>query len=120
MNRLALTRRAARDLEEIQRYSIEKWGERVAEEYLTSIEEALQRLLDNPKLLRSNPAISDHFSFYRVREHFLICTKRKQNIYVLAIRHGSMDLPNRLVELEPVLMDEAEILHRAFLNYKGI
>ena len=52
----------------------------------------------------------------QVREHFLICTERKQNIYVLAISHGSMDLPNRVAELEPVLLDEAEILHRTFLK----
>ena len=119
MANLALTRRATRDLAEIQRYSIEQWGDRVAEEYLTSIEEALQCLKDNPGLLRSKPGVSDHFSFYRVREHFLICTERKQNIYVLAIRHGSMDLPNRVAELEPLLVDEAEILHRAFLKSRG-
>jgi toxin ParE1/3/4 len=116
---LALSRRAIRDLEEIHRYSIEKWGDRVAEEYLDSIEEALQRLKDNPGLLSSKPAVSDYFSFYRVREHFLICTVRHKNIYVLAIRHGSMDLPNRVTELEPVLVDEAEILHRTFLKSRN-
>lgn len=119
MAHLALSRRATRDLEVIHRYSIEQWGDRVAEEYLDSIEEALQRLKNSPGLLRSKQAISDAFTFYRVREHFLICTKRQQNVYVLAICHGSMDLPNRVAEMEPVLVDEAEILHRAFLKTGG-
>ena len=113
---LALTRRAAHDLEDIERYSIEQWGEGVAAEYLTSIEEALQRLKDNPKLLRPKSGISKRFSFYRVREHFLICTQLEGNIYVIAVRHGGMDLPNRVVELEPLLVDEVEMLHRVILK----
>jgi plasmid stabilization system protein ParE len=113
---LAFTRRAVRDLEEIERYSVETWGDRVANEYLTSIEQALRRLQENPNLLRSKPNFSEHFSFYRAREHFLICTFLEQNIYVLAIRHGGMDLPHRVAELEPLLLDEAAILHRAFLK----
>lgn len=112
----ALTRRAVHDLEEIERDSLDQWGERVALEYLGHIEEALRRLKDNPKLLRPKSGISDRFSFYRVREHFLICAQVESNIYVIAVRHGGMDLPSRVAELEPSLVDEVEILHRAFLK----
>ena len=41
---LGISRRATRDIEEIRRFSVERWGERVAEEYLDSIEQALDRL----------------------------------------------------------------------------
>jgi toxin ParE1/3/4 len=115
---LALTRRALRDLEEIEKYSIEQWGKRTANEYLKSIEHALDRLRTNPSLLKSKEDISDRFSFYRVKQHFLICTRREHRIYVLAVRHGAMDLPSRVADLEPTLIDEAEILHQAFLKRK--
>jgi len=114
--RLSLTRRALIDIEEIRQYSLAQWGEQVAEKYLDSIEQALQRLKDNPELLREKPDISDHFCFYRVREHFLICMHYERLIAVLAVRHGSMDLPERIAELEPQLLAEAEILHRAFVK----
>jgi toxin ParE1/3/4 len=112
---LGLSRRAVRDIQEIRRYSVEQWGERVAGEYLDSIEEALVRLCENTNLLRIKPEFSRHLRFYRVRRHFLVCSLVGANIYVLTVRHGSLDLPNRLAELEPGLLEEADLLHKTFL-----
>ena len=112
---LAISRRAARDLEAIRRRSVERWGERVAEEYLESIEQALERLRENPDLLRIRREFSRHFRFHRVRQHFLVCCRVETNLYVLAVKHGNLDLPNRLAELEPSLLKEAELLHKTFL-----
>lgn len=112
---LGISRRAARDLEEIRRFSIERWGARVSEEYLDAIEQALGRLRDNPGLLRAKPEFSRHFQFCRVHRHYLICSLVENNIYLLAVKHGSLDLPNRLAELEPNLRQEAELLHKTFL-----
>jgi plasmid stabilization system protein ParE len=112
---VGISRRAARDIEEIRRFSVEHWGEGVADEYLDSIEQALDRLREKPNLLRTKPEFSRHFHFYRVHRHFLVCSLVETNIYVLAVKHGSLDLPNRLAELEPNLHQEADLLHRAFL-----
>ena len=112
---LGLSRRALLDIEEIERLSVQQRGHRVADEYLDSIEDALARLREKPDLLRTKPEISRHFSVYRVRQHFLVGVLIGQNVYVLAVRHGMMDLPNRLAELEPQLLAEAELLHRTFL-----
>ena len=112
---LGLSRRAVRDIEEIGRFSIGHWGNRIAEEYIDSIEEALDRLRENRSLLRTKPEFSRHFRFYRVRRHFLVCSLVVDNIYVLAVTHGSLDLPNRLAELEPGLLEEADLLHKTFL-----
>lgn len=113
---LALSRRAVLDLGEIERYSIEQWGKKVAGGYLADLEDALRRLKEHPGLLRARPELSDHLKFYRVRQHLLVCALEGESIYVLAVKHGAMDLPERLAELEPHLIQEAEILHRAFLN----
>lgn len=105
------TRRAAFDLDEIERYSISNWGEKVSEKHIHDISLATKRLQEQPALLREIPGISSRLQFYRVREHFLICDVIERNIYILAVRYGRMDLPQRILELEPTLIKEAEFLH---------
>jgi toxin ParE1/3/4 len=94
---------------------VEHWGEQMAGEYLGSIEQGLARLRENPGLLRAKPEFSRHLRFFRVQRHFLVCSVVEDNIYVLAVKHGSLDLPNRLAKLEPNLLRETELLHKAFL-----
>lgn len=119
MAAVSLTRRAFRDLHDIERYSVERWGKTVAEDYLNDLEQGLNRLRENPKLLRTKDGISPDFSLYRVREHFLVCTLSADRVFVLTIRHGSMDLPRRLAELEPQLLAEAALLRRALEKKRG-
>mgnify|MGYP003342925881 CR=1 FL=1 len=119
MASVSLTRRAFRDLHCIERYSVELWGKSVAQDYLNDIEQGLNRLRENPKLLRTKDGISPDFSLYRVREHFLVCTLSADHVYVLTIKHRSMDLPRRLAELEPQLLAEAELLRRALEKKSG-
>ena len=69
-------------------------------------------LQENPDLLQDKSAISTHFKFYRVREHFLVCIKLKDVLLVLTIKHGKMDLSSRIGELEPTLVQEANLLHQ--------
>ena len=116
---VGLSRRAIRDLKGIDQYSVERWGKTVAATYMDSIEQGLNRLRESPGLLRAKGGISPHFSLYRVREHFLVCTMNAKRVYVLTIKHGSMDLPRRLAELEPHLLKEAELLQRALEKKDG-
>jgi plasmid stabilization system protein ParE len=109
---LKLTDRAHYDLQEIEDYSLQKWGRKTANRYLEDIQTALSLLQDNPDLLRHKSDISPHFKFYRVREHFLVCTKLKDVLVVLTIKHGQMDLPTRVLELEPTLLHEADLLQQ--------
>jgi len=113
MTRIVLSRRALLDLEEIEEYSREQWGSRVAKDYLWHIEEALNLLKQYPHLLKSQKDFSEHLQFYRSGRHFLVCTTFKECIFVLTIKHGAMDLPPRLAELEPSLAEEVAILQAA-------
>jgi toxin ParE1/3/4 len=115
---VGLSRRAIRDLEQIEQYSEDRWGKSTAQDYLHSIEGALARIRQQPDLLRAKPDISEYFKFYRVRQHFLVCVQVHDRIYVHTIKHTSMDLPQRIIELEPQLLLEAKLLHRAFLALK--
>ncbi len=119
MTQVRFTRRAAFDLDEIEKYSIKKWDKNTAGRYLDDINLAVQRLKDHPALLREIPTISGLLKFYRVREHFLVCDIIDQTLYIVAVKHGHMDLPERISELEPTLVKEAEFLHAKIVRTKS-
>lgn len=112
MVRAYLSRRALFHIDEIDRYSTERWGEEVAEQYLADMFAAIRRLEESPALLGERPKFSLRLRFYRFREHTLVCDMVGSRIYVLAVWHGSMDLAYRLERLEPQLVHEAELLAR--------
>ncbi len=116
MAHVELTRRAALDLAEIEEYSIEHGGERVASQCLDAFNQAVRLLQERPSLLRDKDEISQCFSFFRVEKHFLGCAVIEDSIYVVAVLHGSRDLPDLVGDLEPQLSQEAELLHHRFLQ----
>jgi plasmid stabilization system protein ParE len=108
---LALTNRAITDLRGIEQYSIEQWGREIATNYLDDVAAALDRLIDNPKLLKLEPEFAPGLYFYPVRKHLLVCDWNGLSIVVLTIIHTSMDIPTRLAELQPRLAAELQFLH---------
>jgi len=112
MVRAYLSRRALLHIDAIDQYSIEHWGDLVARDYLADLFAAIRRLEESPELLHGDPDRSQRLRFYRVRKHTLVCDVLGGDIYVLAVWHGSMDLPARLEKLEPQLVHEAELLAR--------
>lgn len=110
MTKILLTSRTLDDLQEIYDHSEIEWGEETAAKYIRSFEDAFKLLKENPGLLRVKDKISSKFTVYNVRQHYLICDIIDQDIYVLTVRHVSMNLLERLQELEPELDNEAEIL----------
>jgi plasmid stabilization system protein ParE len=111
MARAHLTRRALLELEEIDRYGVDRWGERVARQYFDELTTAVSRLEASPSLLRERPEYSLWLRFYAAREHVFVCDVIEDEIYVLGVWHGRMDFAGRLDLLEPQLVLEAELLH---------
>jgi toxin ParE1/3/4 len=105
-----LTHQALMDLREIERYSVKRWGRKSADKYLDDIAAALDRLADNPDVLRLEPNFAPGLFFYRVHKHVLVCDDQGSTVIVLTVIHTRMDLPARLVELEPRLIAESQIL----------
>ena len=105
-----LTKRALADLREIERYSVKEWGHKTADKYLDDISAALDRLGENPEILRLEPDIVPGLFFYRVKKHFLVCDYQGKAVIVLTVIHTSMDLRARLLELEPRLVAESQFL----------
>jgi plasmid stabilization system protein ParE len=112
---VALSYRALRDLDDVESYSKKRWGTRVANKYLKSIESALILLKNNSSLLRTRPDLSLHFQLYRVQSHVLVCVVKDKNVFILTISHSSMDIRTRLLELEPHLLSEAAALYKKFV-----
>jgi plasmid stabilization system protein ParE len=108
--RLKLAHRAVNDLRAIERYSFEKWGRRTADRYLDDIAAALDRIQQQPDILRLEPQFAADLFFYRVHNHFLVCDYQADCVIVLTVIHTSMDIPRRLQELEPRLVAEAELM----------
>jgi toxin ParE1/3/4 len=113
-----LTDRALQDLISVEEYSIETWGKRVSNRYIGDIEAALQRLSDNPEILREEPHLHEFLYFYRVNKHLLVCDVQPGAIFVLTVMHASMDIPEVLTELEPTLKLEVEMLHQQLQKAK--
>lgn len=109
-SRVELTHRALSDLRAIEQFSIKEWGRKIADKYLDDIAAALDRLRQNPEILRLEPDFAPGLYFYRVKKHFLVCDDQDDLIIVLTVIHTSMDLPARLLELEPRLAVESQLL----------
>lgn len=109
---ILVTEGALQDLRDVRDYSIEERGQTVADKYLDDFDAAIQRLAEMPSLLRKEPQIASGLYFYRVRKHFLVCDVFADAVLVLTVVHCSMDLPERLAELQPTLTSEVELLHR--------
>jgi plasmid stabilization system protein ParE len=114
--RVWVTRRALRDLAAIETYSEKRFGPDTAARYLTDLEQALRALAEPGPFedMRLNPAELGHsrLGLARVREHVLVHDQFGSDVVVLAVWHRAMDLQGRLLELEPTLLLEAELLHR--------
>ncbi len=109
---LALTQSALASINEIERFSIENWGKKVAARYIDDLEAGLIRIQEHSELLRPQPEFHPDFCFYRVNKHLLVCDRQANSIIVLAAIHAAQDIPERLAELEPTLAQEVEILHK--------
>lgn len=107
-----LTSRALEDIQDIYDYSLEEWGESTALKYIKAFEDAFYLLQEHKGLLKINEKISSKFRVYGVQKHYLICDIVDENIFVLTVKHVSMDLLGRLKELEPNLDEEAKALYK--------
>lgn len=109
MTDIILLRRAAFDIDDILHDSMKRWGDKVASEYVESIDDALQRLAEHPQLLRSF-AGSEVLYYYPVRKHSLFCALAENTIYVLTVKYGGMNLEDVMQTLEPMLLHEVAIM----------
>jgi plasmid stabilization system protein ParE len=106
-----LTNRALRDIADIEAYSVEQFGNRAADRYISTLDAGISRIALQPDLLLAEESFHETLRFYRIEKHLLVCeTGVAGKIIILTVLHASMDIPSRLAELEPNLVLEVELL----------
>jgi len=120
MKELLLTDRALEDIAEIEEYSITKWGKKVADKSLDDIESGLKLLQENAGLLQDFEEFSGKLEYYRVKNHFLICTEVENKLVILTVKHVQMDIISLLNQLEPTLVLEVDLLFKQLRDAKLI
>ncbi|PHS02237.1 MAG: hypothetical protein COA78_21725 [Blastopirellula sp.] len=114
--RLLLTDRSLQDITEIEEYSIKQWGKSTAAKYLLQIEDSLSLIKDNPGLLRTETGFPEHLKFYCINKRVLVFDVQSNDIILLTLFHGSIDILSRLIELQPTLAEEVKLLHQRLVE----
>ena len=82
---------AQRDFEDIQIYTLEKWGEAQRKKYAALIYDGLKKLTISPKFGHKHPNISLDHRIYRVGRHFAIYRIVRNEVQISRILHDKMD-----------------------------
>jgi len=85
---------AKNDLKEIYRYSFHKWGNDKAVEYLLQIDSALEELISNPQLGRTQDNIRQGYRSLQSDKHVAYYRVDGENIYIVRVLHERM-LPEK-------------------------
>lgn len=97
--RLLLSRRAKEDLLEIWEF-IADHDELAADRYIDHLRDRALELLHFPELGRARNEIHLNLRSLLARNHLLFYTIEGEEVQILRILHGSMDLPNQSLEDE--------------------
>ncbi len=106
-----LTNRAISDLQDIEAYTIEKWGDAQAAKYLDALDRLFGLIEAEPGILLPVPVI-DQLITHSVDSHVVVCTKWHDDVLVLTIVQASRDLIPLLDRLLPTLKFEVETMKK--------
>jgi toxin ParE1/3/4 len=87
-----LTQKARDDLDEIDRFSIDNFGEAVATDYMQGFFAAFARLADYPESAPLLPRIAPPTRSLTYRSHRIIHECREGRVVVIRILHHSRDV----------------------------
>ncbi len=93
---LNLTATAEQELHDIYTYSLEKWGEKKADEYLKQLENSFYLLLNNPQLGKQRNELKHGYRSLLVQKHSIFYNINDNEINILRILHMRMDVKNIL------------------------
>ncbi len=91
-----LTARAK--LKEIYRYSLDKWGEKVARKYMADIEAEIKRAARRRGGAKKNQEFSARFTYSRVRRHYIFFDVKQDSLIIATIFHAGMHIKERMHE----------------------
>lgn len=89
---LFLSSSAKNDLISITEYTLQRWGEKQADIYLSHIDKALLAIQHAPHIGRVRTDISDRHRCFSVEKHLIIYFIQDDSIMVSRIVHQSRDV----------------------------
>lgn len=91
MTRFFVTGKAASDLKEIGRYSLETWGKRQRDVYLRQLASRFQWISENPNAGRQWPDLDDTILSFPEGEHLIFYRRTADAVEILRVLHKRMD-----------------------------
>lgn len=90
------SKRAERDLINIYKGTVIKWGGAQADKYDAELESVVNFLADNPSLGRSCDEIREGLQRHESGRHIVFYRKRQTDILIIRILYDGMDVKRRL------------------------
>ena len=99
MTNYRLTRDAENDLREVARYTLNKWGRKMLQEYRSGIKKTLKRIGENKvKKLQFSTAFPE-LLVAKYKYHFIFyLTEGFEKPVIIGVIHERRDIVNRLAE----------------------
>lgn len=82
---------ATADLENIWAFGAERWSPGQAVRYLADLVNAIERLADNPNIVRERIEFSPPVRIYTFRSHIVIFRDEEDHLEIVRVRHGRED-----------------------------
>ena len=97
MAKVHFTNKAIEDLESIWKYTVKTWSVNQAEIYYGLLIDSCQKLATEPTLGKSYEVVEQHVLGFKTGQHLIFYRiVAAQEIEVIRILHGMMDLKNKL------------------------
>ena len=87
---------AQSDLKKIYRYTLESWGAKQAQNYLTHLKQTFKALLKNPGLGRERIELGQKVRSINCQKHIIFYRHIKTELQIIRVLHGRQD-PERHV-----------------------
>lgn len=87
---------ALSDLESIARYTQEKWGKDQRNKYLLGLEDAFEKLADDPARVKERLDFTPPVRIYRHEKHLIVYVMDENGILIVRVLHQRMNVPAHL------------------------
>lgn len=92
------TRIARAKIKEIYAYSINQWGEAVADKYIGHIENIIQQAAKDRGGLKRKSEYSKRFTYSPARQHLVFFDVKEDTLFVVTVFHAVMNIKDRMAE----------------------
>lgn len=87
---------AATDFDQIAAFSLDRFGQKTTDAYLSGLENACERLVGFPRLGRTDPKLDSSIRILSFRSHRIFYRVEPTRVLILRILHHARNTPTEL------------------------